>query len=74
MPYTSRIPTVMTLLEARLEAVAEKAADEVVAEAQRRAVADPEAWVTKALDQRAADPKAALPFPGYVPMHPGAGG
>lgn len=36
MPYTSRIPTVMTLLEARLEAVAEKAADEVVAEAQRR--------------------------------------
>lgn len=47
---------------------------DLLAEAQRRAVADPEAWVTKALDQRAADPKAALPFPGYVPMHPGAGG
>lgn len=46
---------------------------DLLAEAQRRAVADPEAWVTKALDQRA-DPKSALPFPGFVPMHPGAGG
>lgn len=46
---------------------------DLLAEAQRRAVADPEAWVTKALDQRA-DAKSALPFPGYVPMHPGAGG